>query len=442
MGLDLTLMGGAPFRLLLLKGLLLQGRDILRLGPIRSQTMSRTIRRSMRAAVVALVVAVIGGGAFALLRHGELSLCPGSTRDLSPSGAGMDGGGPNLAGQSRPPDSADQPGVPGAPEPSVSAKVEAYLREHLPRGWTVGKQSGVDPQSGQRLVGSSPGGLPELVSYCLSKTPAPPIELGTFACAVVSINLMPPSALSVSSRADLATRILGSFDAPDRIASYQLLSALEWLWRLDFDGQAFEKTRWAQALVDVAAPVMRTHDLRAHRALARLGALPSHVMDSLLTTLRQQSCADLQRQDAVLRDEHLLALALHSGRGAEDALLERLDACPDAPAANLIGLSLRIGRGDPWDAVHARLTKLAARQDLPDADYIACVRQAVAYAPALGIRALPGLLRLRPDMRLTEAAILIDTSLDWVHSIRQAADLVESGRLLWDESSMRLRASS
>jgi hypothetical protein len=108
----------------------------------------------------------------------------------------------------------------------------------------------------------------------------------------------------------------------------------------------------------------------------------------------------------------------------------------------MIAFSFRLGRGDAWDAIHVRLQQLAARQDLPNIDYSACVRRAVASSPTLGVVALPALLRLRPDMRLTETSGLLDASLDWVQSVRQAAELVETGRLVWDDNSRSLRAGS
>jgi hypothetical protein len=88
---------------------------------------------------------------------------------------------------------------------------------------------------------------------------------------------------------------------------------------------------------------------------------------------------------------------------------------------------MRVARGESWSRLQGQLERLAGMRGFSDADYIGCIREAISYHSTRDIRALSSLLRRRPSMYVTEAMVLLDTSLHTGRSVGQLADLIEDG---------------
>jgi hypothetical protein len=119
--------------------------------------------------------------------------------------------------------------------------------------------------------------------------------------------------------------------------------------------------------------------------------------------------------------------------------IDRLESCGSEPSLCRVALALRIARRDSWSAIHERIRELAAQKSLSSFDYVLCLRESVAYDPVEGVRALAGLLRLRPGLSRIDVAQLLDRSMGWVPSADQVIDLLDDGALHWDRETLRLR---
>jgi len=383
--------------------------------------------------VAALVLGALGVGIYSLWPapapapdHESTGVPDRSTTEVQPPQ--LVGAGPQAG-----PGAGAQVGSEGS---RVDSALGVYLRARLPET-DVGT---VNPHTAHQVVGDAPGGIEALIKFCLDSPPETQGELLVFAREVVTRYLATAS-LDHDERVARAEQILSAFDAAADLSPHQLLPAMEWLWRLGGQGSAFSGSEWTAPLIRVADPLLKSDDLRGHRALARLDVAPGVVASALLSTLRHLKCPELERSAYLLVDPAILDVVRAHGERAEEALVEKLEACGTA-ATSRAALALRAARRDPWSVFRARLQRLAVQPSLSSPDYTGCLREALMYSPNDGIRDLPSLLRLRPGMRIEEVGALLAPSLDWLQSVNQVAELVEDGSLYWDAELMRLRLGS
>ena len=381
----------------------------------------------MRSKWIWAAVAVAALSTVALL--GIQSSCDGSrtTDDPRPGVSDADGvEAPQLGGtgeQSPPKRGAASTAIGGSPE--SESPVGVYIRSHMPEGWTESRRFAVNPQKAQKIVASAPGGIDRVVAWCCDSDQAASGDIGSFACAVMSAWLAGNTAPTPERRSELTSAILGALDTDSQLAPYQILAALEFLWRLNYDELAFSASRWTVLLLDVADEMLRSGDLRAYVALARLGVSPGVVAHGVLRVLPQRSCENLGESAHLLQHPDLLGVLRRHGGVANEDLVGHLEACAGVPGMAHLAVVLRVARHDQWDALYRRLKELGANPETSALEYIACVKEAMMYRPDVVPRVLPGLLRLRPDLRISEAAPLLSPSLGWVRNVRQLLELVE-----------------